>query len=126
MSTYHTPVLLQESVAGLDIKESGVYVDATLGGGGHTREILSHLGPKGRLMVFDRDSDALANAPKDKRIIVVHNNFRYIHHFVRYYGFEGVDGILSLPAVWNQGKALYGVVTKWRMESIRRWIHAGA
>ncbi|MBR2298085.1 MAG: 16S rRNA (cytosine(1402)-N(4))-methyltransferase RsmH [Bacteroidales bacterium] len=95
MSTYHTPVLLQESVAGLDIKESGVYVDATLGGGGHTREILSHLGPKGRLMVFDRDSDALANAPKDKRIIVVHNNFRYIHHFVRYYGFEGVDGILA-------------------------------
>lgn len=95
MSTYHTPVLLQESVAGLDIKESGVYVDATLGGGGHTREILSHLGPKGRLMVFDRDSDALANAPKDKRIIVVHNNFRYIHHFVRYYCFEGVDGILA-------------------------------
>ena len=95
MATYHTPVLLQESVAGLDIKESGVYVDATLGGGGHTREILSHLGPKGRLMVFDRDSDALANAPKDKRIIVVHNNFRYIHHFVRYYGFEGVDGILA-------------------------------
>lgn len=95
MSTYHIPVLLHESVSGLDIKESGVYVDATLGGGGHTREILSHLGPKGRLMVFDRDSDALANAPKDKRIIVVHNNFRYIHHFVQYYGFEGVDGILA-------------------------------
>ena len=95
MSTYHIPVLLHESVSGLDIKESGVYVDATLGGGGHTREILSHLGPKGRLMVFDRDSDALANAPKDERIIVVHNNFRYIHHFVQYYGFEGVDGILA-------------------------------
>lgn len=95
MSTYHIPVLLHESVSGLDIKESGVYVDATLGGGGHTREILSHLGPKGRLMVFDRDSDALANAPKDKRVIVVHNNFRYVHHFVQYYGFEGVDGILA-------------------------------
>ena len=95
MSTYHIPVLLHESVSGLDIKESGVYIDATLGGGGHTREILSHLGPKGRLMVFDRDSDALANAPKDERIIVVHNNFRYIHHFVQYYGFEGVDGILA-------------------------------
>lgn len=95
MSTYHIPVLLHESVSGLDIKESGIYVDATLGGGGHTREILSHLGPKGRLMVFDRDSDALANAPKDERIIVVHNNFRYVHHFVQYYGFEGVDGILA-------------------------------
>lgn len=95
MSTYHIPVLLQESVAGLDIKESGVYVDATLGGGGHTREILSHLGKDGRLMVFDRDSDALNNAPQDERIILVHNNFRYIHHFVRYYGFEGVDGILA-------------------------------
>lgn len=95
MSTYHIPVLLHESVSGLDIKESGVYVDATLGGGGHTREILSHLGPKGRLMVFDRDSDALANAPKDERVIVVHNNFRYVHHFVQYYGFEGVDGILA-------------------------------
>lgn len=95
MSTYHIPVLLHESVSGLDIKESGVYIDATLGGGGHTREILSHLGPKGRLMVFDRDSDALANAPKDERVIVVHNNFRYVHHFVQYYGFEGVDGILA-------------------------------
>lgn len=95
MSTYHTPVLLHESVSGLDIKESGVYVDATLGGGGHTREILSHLGPKGRLMVFDQDSDALANAPQDERVIVVHNNFRYVHHFVQYYGFEGVDGILA-------------------------------
>ncbi|MBO5803713.1 MAG: 16S rRNA (cytosine(1402)-N(4))-methyltransferase RsmH [Bacteroidales bacterium] len=95
MSTYHTPVLLHESVSGLDIKESGVYVDATLGGGGHTREILSHLGPKGRLIVFDQDSDALANAPQDERVIVVHNNFRYVHHFVQYYGFEGVDGILA-------------------------------
>lgn len=95
MSTYHIPVLLHESISGLDIKESGVYIDATLGGGGHTREILSHLGPKGRLMVFDRDSDALANAPKDERVIVVHNNFRYVHHFVQYYGFEGVDGILA-------------------------------
>lgn len=95
MSTYHIPVLLHESVSGLDIKKSGVYVDATLGGGGHTREILSHLGPEGRLMVFDRDSDALANAPQDDRVIVVHNNFRYVHHFVQYYGFGGVDGILA-------------------------------
>ena len=95
MSTYHIPVPLHESIFGLDIKESGIYIDATLGGGGHSREILSHLGEKGRLMVFDRDSDAIRNAPDDKRVIVVHNNFRYIHHFVRYYGFDGVDGILA-------------------------------
>lgn len=95
MSAYHTPVLLNESITALDIKESGVYVDATLGGGGHTREILSHLGKNGRLMVFDKDEDALKNAPKDKRVIVVHNNFRFIHNFVKFYGFDGVDGILA-------------------------------
>ena len=95
MSTYHTPVLLKESVSALDIKESGIYVDATLGGGGHTREILSHLGKDGKLMVFDRDTDALENAPKDKRIILVHNNFRYVHNFVLYHGINKVDGILA-------------------------------
>ncbi len=92
---YHIPVLLQESVDALRINPSGVYVDATLGGGGHTREILSRLGPDGRLMVFDRDSDALANAPQDERIIRVHNNFRFVHNFVQYHGFAGVDGILA-------------------------------
>lgn len=95
MSAYHTPVLLNESISALDIKKSGVYVDATLGGGGHTREILSRLGENGRLMVFDKDGDALDNAPKDKRVIVVHNNFRFIHNFVRFYGFNQVDGILA-------------------------------
>lgn len=95
MSTYHTPVLLKESVSALDIKESGIYVDATLGGGGHTKEILSHLGKNGRLIVFDKDGDALKNAPDDKRVILVHNNFRFIHNFVKYYGFNGVDGILA-------------------------------
>ncbi len=92
---YHIPVLLQESVDALRINPSGVYVDATLGGGGHTREILSRLGKDGRLMVFDRDSDALANAPQDDRIIRVHNNFRFVHNFVQYHGFAGVDGILA-------------------------------
>lgn len=95
MSVYHVPVLLKESVDGLDIKPDGVYCDATLGGGGHTREILSRLGPKGRLMVFDQDTDALANAPKDGRVICIHNNFRFIHNFVRYHGFSHVDGILA-------------------------------
>lgn len=99
MSTYHIPVLLDESISGLNILESGIYIDATLGGGGHTKEILSRLGPKGKLIVFDQDSDAILNAPNDPRVITVHNNFKYIHHFVRYYGksygFEGVDGILA-------------------------------
>lgn len=95
MSSYHIPVLLDESISGLNIHKSGVYIDATLGGGGHTKEILSRLGPKGRLMVFDQDSEAILNAPDDSRLIVVHNNFKYIHHFVRYYGIDGVDGILA-------------------------------
>jgi 16S rRNA (cytosine1402-N4)-methyltransferase len=95
MSTYHTSVLLKESISALNIQESGIYIDATLGGGGHSKEILSHLGKNGRLMVFDKDSDALNNAPKDKRVIVVHNNFRFIHNFVKFYGFDGVDGILA-------------------------------
>lgn len=95
MEVYHIPVLLEESVDALDINPSGVYVDATLGGGGHTREILSRLGPDGRLMVFDRDREALENAPKDPRIIVVHHNFRFVRNFLRYHGFEFADGILA-------------------------------
>lgn len=95
MSEYHTPVLLKESVDALEIKPDGIYVDATFGGGGHSREILSRLGPKGRLIAFDKDTDALANAPKDKRLILIHNNFRFIHNYVRYHGFGKVDGILA-------------------------------
>ncbi len=95
MSSYHTPVLLKESIDALEIKENGTYIDATLGGGGHSREILSKLGTKGRLLVFDKDSDAIKNAPDDKRVVVVHNNFRFIHNFVHYYGFDYVDGIIA-------------------------------
>lgn len=95
MSVYHTPVLLKESVEALDIKADGVYVDATFGGGGHSAEILSRLSSKGRLIAFDKDEDALANAPDDKRLILVHNNFRFVHNFVRYHGFDKVDGILA-------------------------------
>ncbi len=95
MSTYHTPVLLDESVSALAIKPDGVYVDATFGGGGHSREILKQLGPKGVLIAFDKDTDALENAPDDTRLILVHNNFRFIHNFVRFHGFSGVDGILA-------------------------------
>jgi len=95
MSEYHTPVLLDESIGALNISPDGIYVDATFGGGGHSGEILRRLGPKGRLIAFDKDTDALANAPKDKRLILVHNNFRFVHNFVKYNGFEKVDGILA-------------------------------
>ena len=95
MSAYHTPVLLHESIAALSIRENGVYVDATFGGGGHSREILHHLGPEGRLIAFDKDEEALANAPEDERLILVHNDFRFVHHYVRYYGHDAVDGILA-------------------------------
>ena len=92
---YHTPVLLHESITALDIKEDGVYVDATFGGGGHSREILRRLGPEGTLISFDRDTDAIKNAPDDNRLILVHNNFRFVENFVHYNGFRHVDGILA-------------------------------
>ena len=98
MSVYHIPVLLNESVSALNISENpnGIFVDATFGGGGHSREILSRLGPKGKLIAFDRDSDAIANAPDDKRLILIHNNFRFIQNFVHALGYLGkVDGILA-------------------------------
>lgn len=95
MSEYHDPVLLRESVDMLNIRPDGVYVDVTFGGGGHSREILSRLGKKGRLISFDQDTDALANAPNDKRLILVHNNFRFLRGCVRAAGFEQVDGILA-------------------------------
>ena len=83
-AVYHTPVLLKESVGMLGIRPSGIYVDATLGGGGHSRAILSELGPDGRLIVFDQDRDAMANAPSDSRVTAVRANFRFIHHFLHY------------------------------------------
>ncbi len=95
MSEYHTPVLLNESVDALSIKEDGIYVDATFGGGGHSKEILSRLGKKGKLIAFDRDIDAIEAAPKDSRLILVHNNFRFVHNFIRANGFDKVDGILA-------------------------------
>lgn len=98
MSEYHIPVLLNESVSALNIEENknGIFVDATFGGGGHSREILSRLGEKGKLIAFDRDSDAIKNAPDDKRLILIHNNFRFVQNFVRALGFIGkIDGILG-------------------------------
>lgn len=95
MSEYHTPVLLKESVSALSIKPSGVYVDATFGGGGHSRAILEQLSDTGRLIAMDQDSDALANAPDDGRLILAHSNFRFIRNWILFYGFEAADGILA-------------------------------
>lgn len=92
---YHTTVLLKEAVEGLDIKEDGIYVDATFGGGGHSREILKRLGPKGKLIAFDHDADAWRNKPDDDRLIPVTENFRYVRRFLRLHGFSEVDGILA-------------------------------
>lgn len=92
---YHIPALLKESIEGLNIKPDGVYVDVTFGGGGHSRAILADLGPDGHLYSFDRDSDAMANAPDDSRFTFVYSNFRYLRNFMRYYGVESVDGIMA-------------------------------
>ena len=92
---YHIPALFNESINGLNIKEDGIYVDVTFGGGGHSRGILSKLGPNGRLLGMDQDLDALANALDDKRFTFVHGNFSFIKNFVRYYGVNEVDGILA-------------------------------
>ncbi len=92
---YHNPVLLKETVDGLNIKPDGVYVDVTFGGGGHSREIMSRLGPNGRLFAFDQDEDALENAIQDERFVLINENFRYIKRFLRFYGVKGVDGILA-------------------------------
>lgn len=93
--SYHNPVLLKESVDGLNIKEDGVYVDVTFGGGGHSREILSRLGEKGKLFAFDQDEDALENALDDERFQLIHENFRYMTQFLKFYGIRKVDGILA-------------------------------
>ena len=94
-TSYHNPVLLKESVDGLDIKPNGVYVDVTYGGGGHSREILSRLGPEGKLYAFDQDPDAQRNIIEDDRFELIPENFRYIKRFLRLYGVKQVDGILA-------------------------------
>jgi len=92
---YHNPVLLKETVDGLNIKPDGVYVDVTFGGGGHSREILKRLNEKGRLYAFDQDEDALKNTINDERFCLIHENFRYIKRFLRFHGVKTVDGILA-------------------------------
>lgn len=92
---YHNPVLLKETVGGLNIKEDGVYVDVTFGGGGHSKEILNRLGENGKLYAFDQDQDALENTIDDSRFTLIHQNFRHLKKFLRFYGIKKVDGILG-------------------------------
>lgn len=92
---YHNPVLLKESVNGLLIKENGVYVDVTFGGGGHSKEILKRLSSDGQLFAFDQDEDALQNFIDDSRFTLINENFRYITQFLKFYGIRKVDGILA-------------------------------
>ncbi|HLW63641.1 MAG TPA: 16S rRNA (cytosine(1402)-N(4))-methyltransferase RsmH [Flavobacterium sp.] len=92
---YHNPVLLTETVDGLNIKPDGIYVDVTFGGGGHSREIMQRLGPNGKLFAFDQDTDALANVIDDERFQLINENFRFIKRFLRLYGIKEVDGILA-------------------------------
>ena len=92
---YHNPVLLNDTVEGLNIKEDGVYVDVTFGGGGHSRKILESLGPKGRLIAFDQDKDALLNTIDDPRFLLINENFRHVKRFLRFHGIKSVDGVLA-------------------------------
>lgn len=95
IDTYHVPVLLNESVDGLDIKPWGIYVDVTFGGGGHSREMLSRLGEKGHLYSFDQDADAEKNVEPQDKFTFVRSNFRYLKNWMRYYGVDGIDGLLA-------------------------------
>ena len=96
MSEYHTSVLLDESVSALISSESGIYADATFGGGGHTSEILRRLSPEGRVIAFDRDSDAIANKPDDDRLTLIRSDFRWIHNHVLHQGYtDGIHGVLA-------------------------------
>lgn len=94
-NVYHVPVLLKETVDGLNINPEGVYIDVTFGGGGHSREILRRLSPSGRLFSFDQDADAERNVPDDERLTFVRSNFRYLKNWMRYYDIPQVDGILA-------------------------------
>src|SRR5574344_1125805 len=92
---YHTPVLLNASIDGLNIGKGGVFIDTTFGGGGHSREILNRMDASGKLLAFDQDKDTIANIPNDSRFIFAQSNFRYISNFVRYYNLYPVNGILA-------------------------------
>lgn len=93
--TYHVPVMLGEAIEALDVREGGVYVDCTFGGGGHSRAILERLGREGRLYAFDQDEDAVACVPEDGRLTFIRSNFRFLKRWMDYYGEGAVDGVLA-------------------------------
>lgn len=95
MTQYHQPVMLNECINALDIKSDGIYVDVTYGGGGHSREILKHLGPKGKLIAFDQDQEALKNLVDDDRLIFINQNFEFMNQHLRYLNLVPVNGILA-------------------------------
>lgn len=95
MMAYHVPVLLEECLEGLKINSSGIYVDLTFGGGGHSEAILERLGPKGRLIGFDQDADAKKNTPNDERFVLANSNFRFLSQYLQFFGVGRVDGILA-------------------------------
>ena len=92
---YHNPVLLNESISGLNINPSGIYVDATYGGGGHSQEILKNLNSKGKLIAFDQDQDAIENKSNDSRLNLVKSNFKYLNNFLNYFQIKEIDGLLA-------------------------------
>jgi 16S rRNA (cytosine1402-N4)-methyltransferase len=92
---YHSPVLLEQAVGGLDVKKNGTYVDVTFGGGGHSRGILKNLGPDGKLVAFDQDKDALLNTIEDSRFLLINENFKHMKRFLKFHGISSVDGILA-------------------------------
>ena len=95
MKMYHKPVLLEESIIGLKINPNGIYVDATFGGGGHSKEILNNLNSKGRLIAFDQDQDAIENRILDKRLNLVKSNFKYLNNYLNYFQINKIDGLLA-------------------------------
>jgi 16S rRNA (cytosine1402-N4)-methyltransferase len=94
MSDYHIPVLLEESIEGLNIQPDGIYADVTFGGGGHSAEILKRL-DKGSLFAFDQDEDAMNNLPEDKRLVFIQGNFRYLKNYLIYYGIKQINGLIA-------------------------------
>ena len=92
---YHNPVLLNESISGLNINPSGIYVDVTYGGGGHSQEILKNLNSKGKLIAFDQDQDAIENKTNDFRLNLVKSNFKYLNNFLNYFQIKEIDGLLA-------------------------------
>ena len=113
-NTYHVPVLLKESINGLNILPSGVYVDATFGGGGHTKEILNHLNSSGKVIAFDQDADAIENQIYDNRLKLIKSNFKYLTNHLKYLQINKIDGLLA-----DFGISSYQIDTQMRGFSIR-------